>query len=79
LQEQAVTFTVEVNCPTARVETGTVTFVTGDVTLSAVTLNGQRAKITTSVLPKGTNQITATFSGTADIAGSAGSVKQTVD
>jgi Bacterial Ig-like domain (group 3)/FG-GAP-like repeat/Abnormal spindle-like microcephaly-assoc'd, ASPM-SPD-2-Hydin/FG-GAP repeat len=60
------------------VPVGTVTFTTGTTTLGVVSLAGGKAMLTTSALPVGTAMITATYNGTANIAGSAGTVVQTV-
>ncbi len=78
-QGQPVTFTARVTSLTARV-TGTVTFTAGAATLGTVLLSGGKTSLTTSTLPKGSNQkITATYGGTANIVGSAASLRQTVN
>ncbi len=78
-QGQSVTFTAEVTSLTARVA-GTLTFTADAATLGTVTLSGGKASLTTSALPKGNNQkITVTYGGTANFAGSAESLRQTVN
>jgi Bacterial Ig-like domain (group 3) len=76
---QAVTFTAQVTSPTVHV-TGTVTFTVDGTTLGTVTLSGGKARITTSTLPKDTNEkIIGAYNGTDDIAGSRVSLSQTVN
>ncbi len=58
---------------------GTVTFKAGPVPLGRPTaVTGTAASVTLRVLPPGTTTITATWSGTPDATGSAGTVKQVV-
>jgi sugar lactone lactonase YvrE len=59
--------------------TGTVTFTLGSTTLGTVTLSGGSASLSTTTLPRGTDAITATYIGTANIAGSSGSITQQVN
>jgi hypothetical protein len=74
---QAVKFTATVKSPTV-VPVGTVTFTVGTTTLGQVSLAGGKASLTTSVLPKGTTTVTATYNGTSNITGSSVSAVQTV-
>ena len=77
-QGQPVTFTANVTSLTARA-TGTVTFTAGGTMLGSASLSwGGKASVTTSALPKGSNTITATYNGTANILGSTGSIIQIV-
>lgn len=78
-QGEAVKFTAHVTSATTHV-TGSVTFTAGSAALGTVALSSGKATLTTSALPKGSNQtITATYGGTSNIVGSAGSVNQTVN
>ncbi len=74
---QKVTFTAIVSSPTT-LPTGKVTFMAGSVKLGTVTLSGGQATVTTSTLPSGQTTVTATYGGTANVDGSAGSVVQDV-
>src|SRR5208283_1836751 len=74
---QNVTFKATVKSPTV-VPVGTVTFAAGTTTLGTVSLAGGKASLATSALPAGTTTVTAIYNGTGNIAGSAGSVAQTV-
>ncbi|RSL17574.1 VCBS repeat protein [Edaphobacter aggregans] len=59
--------------------TGTVTFTSGGVTLGSASLNGSGvASITTSVLPVGSDSITASYPGDGNYTQANGSVTQTV-
>jgi hypothetical protein len=75
---QSVTFTATVTSTTTSV-TGTVTFTSGGQALGTITLTGKKAKLTTSTLPVGSDEVTATYNGTSNIAGSVGSVTQVVN
>ncbi|MEW2436099.1 Ig-like domain-containing protein [Streptomyces caniferus] len=80
---EAVTFTatVAVTSPGAGSPTGTVTFVidgAGGGTLTG-TVTGGTASVTTSTLEPGTHNVTATYSGDANFAGSVGTDTQTVN
>lgn len=78
-QGQPVTFTAKVTSPTSTV-TGAVRFSANGATLDTVTLSGGKASLTTSALPKGSNEkIIGTYIGTANITGSAASVLQNVN
>jgi Big-like domain-containing protein/VCBS repeat protein len=77
-QGQAVTFTAKVTSPTV-IPTGSVTFTAGTTILGTITLSGGKASLTTSALPLGTTNITASYSGTADIIGSHASLMQVVN
>lgn len=74
----SVKFTATVQSATVT-PTGTVTFMAGATSLGTVNLAGGHASVTTSTLPAGTTTITATYNGTTNINGSAGSVVQTVN
>ena len=77
---QSVTFTAAVFSATAQHVTGTVTFTEGSVTLGIVALSAKKASLTTSTLPQGSNQkVTATYGGTANTAGSAATLSETVN
>ncbi len=77
---ESVTFTATVTNGADPVTTGTVEFTDGATSLGApvpLDANGQ-ATLTTSALATGTHTITATYSGTAELATSTGSVVQVV-
>lgn len=76
---QSVKFTATVTTNTGVAATGTVTFTFGANILGTANLSGGKASLTTTALPRGTDGITATYSGTANIASSAGSVSQQVN
>jgi outer membrane protein assembly factor BamB len=64
---QSVTFTATVSNGSANVPTGTVTFLNGTTTLGTATLNSSGvAAFTTSTLPAGTDEITASYGGDAN-------------
>ncbi len=75
---QAVKLTAKVASSTTKVK-GSVTFTVGATMLGTVTLTAGSASLTTTTLPPGTDKITASYGGTADIAGSAASVSQVVN
>ncbi|OLE16451.1 MAG: hypothetical protein AUG83_02945 [Acidobacteria bacterium 13_1_20CM_4_57_11] len=75
---QSVRFTATVTSATVT-PTGTVTFSSGATVLGTVNLAGGRASLAATTLPRGTNTITATYSGTANISGSSGTVAQVVN
>jgi len=77
-QGQSVQFTAKVQSPTV-VPSGSVTFTAGSTNLGTVTLTGSKASLTTANLAAGNVTVTAAYNGTADIAGSSGSVVQTVN
>jgi hypothetical protein len=78
MQGQSVTFTAVVVSPTTA-PTGTVTFTAGASVLGVATLNGTgRARVTTATLPVGSNTVTATYSGSANVSGSSGALVQIV-
>lgn len=71
----SVSFTVTINSTGVGIPTGTVTFVTGTTTLGSVSVapasgGAFQAALATTVLPVGTNTITATYSGDANYVGS---------
>ncbi len=61
------------------IPTGTVTFTQGATTLGTATLAGGNAGLTTTALPSGSDMVTATYTGTANFAGSSGTIAQTVN
>ena len=68
---QSVTFTAQVASAIAGTITGNVVFFDGQTTLGQATLDAQgRATFTTTTLPTGTREITATFEGDATYAAS---------
>jgi len=75
---ESVTFTAIVRSATA-FATGSVTFTAGSTTLGTVSLTSGSAKLTLSTLPAGTTAVTATYPGSANIAGSAASIIQIVE
>jgi hypothetical protein len=77
-QGQSVTFTATVTSATTK-PIGTVTFTSGGQTLGTITLSGGKAKLTISALPLGSDQVTATYSGTSNISGSKKSLTQVVN
>jgi hypothetical protein len=78
---QSVAFTVTVTSGGSPVTSGTVTFQDGNIILaSAVALNGNgQAAFSVSSLTAGTHTITVSYSGTATLLSSSGSVVQTVN
>jgi Bacterial Ig-like domain (group 3)/FG-GAP-like repeat len=72
---ETVTFTATVNASQA---TGTVTFLDGTTTIGSGTLSGGQATLSTSALAMGTHNITASYAGTSNIAGSTSSVLQQI-
>jgi hypothetical protein len=77
-QGQAVTFTAKVTSPTV-IPTGSVTFTAGTTVLGTVSLSGGKASLTTSTLPLGSSNITASYNGTANIIGSKASLIEVVN
>jgi subtilisin-like proprotein convertase family protein len=75
------TFTATVTSSGSPVTTGTVQFADGATNLGApIAVNGSgQAALTTSALAEGSHPITATYSGTASLLTSNGSVTQVVD
>jgi outer membrane protein assembly factor BamB len=64
---QSVTFTAKVSNGSNQIPTGTVTFSNGTTTLGTGTLNSSKtATFTTSTLPAGTDEITASYGGDAN-------------
>jgi len=76
---QSVTFTATVSAQYGGTLTGTVAFSEGATVLKTVTLRAGKAVYTTTRLAKGSNTITATYSGSAEFAGSSNSVVQRVN
>jgi hypothetical protein len=78
---QPVTFTAtnKAVAPGAGVPTGTVTFSNGSTTLATATVVNGVAKLTISLLPVGSDSITATYSGDENfLASASASLSQTV-
>ena len=76
---QYVTFTATVSRQFSGTPTGTVLFSNGGTTLGTVSLSGKPAVFTTTVLPVGTDSISAAYSGDTNFAGStSNSVSQVV-
>ena len=75
-----VTFTATLspNPPSAGIPTGTVTFVTNNVALGAVTLAGGVAATNTAVLPVGSTTVEARYTGDANFNGVTNSLTQVV-
>jgi Bacterial Ig-like domain (group 3)/FG-GAP-like repeat/FG-GAP repeat len=76
---QSVTFTATVSPEYAGTPTGRITFKFGTKVLGAVTLSGGTATYTTSTLPKGSDVITAGYSGSANFTTSSASATETVN
>jgi len=70
---QNVTFKATVTSPTTK-PTGTVTFMDGTTVLGTGTIAGGKASYSTAALSAGSHNITAVYSGTANITGSTTSV-----
>jgi N-acetylneuraminic acid mutarotase len=67
---QSVTLTTSVSGQFGGTVTGTVTFSNGSTSLGSVSLSGNSAGLTTTVLPSGTDSITAVYNGDTNFAGS---------
>ncbi len=76
---QKVTFTATVVGQFGGKVTGTVTFKDGTTTLGTVNVGEGKATYKTSALATGTHDITATYGGSSDFAGSSASLTQTVN
>jgi trimeric autotransporter adhesin len=76
-----VTFTATLspNPPSAGIPTGTVTFVTNNVALGAVTLTGGVAATNTAALPVGSTTVEARYTGDANFIGVTNSLTQVVN
>jgi len=76
----SVTFTATVSSTVGAIPNGeTVTFKMGTTVLGTGATSAGNASLTTSSLPAGSFNITATYAGDANFASSSGSVKQTVN
>lgn len=75
---QAVKFTITVTS-NGGVPTGPVTLTNGTTTLGTVALSGGKAAFSINSLPQGTNQITATYAGSAGYAGASATLSQVVN
>ena len=75
---ESVTFTAIVRSATA-FPTGSVTFTAGSTNLGTATLVSGTAKLAVTSLPAGTNTVTATYTGSANVAASSGSILQYVE
>jgi hypothetical protein len=74
---EAVTFTAKISSPTVT-PTGPVTFTAGKTVLGTAQLSGGKATFMTSLLPAGSDVVTATYCGDSTIAKSSASVKPVV-
>ena len=75
---ESVTFTAIVRSATA-FATGSVTFTAGSAVLGAGTLVNGIAKLAVATLPAGATTVMATYSGSANVAGSAASMIENVE
>jgi hypothetical protein len=75
---ESVTFTAIVRSATT-FATGSVTFTVGSTTLGSATLMNGLAKLAVTTLPAGADVITATYSASANVAGSSASMVQNVE
>jgi len=76
---QPVTFTAAVAPEFSGTPAGTVAFYDGTRLLKTVTLSGGLASYATSKLASGMHNLTATYNGSTDFAGSSGGLTQTVN
>ena len=74
---ESVTFTAIVKSATA-FATGSVTFNAGSTVLGTATIYNGSAALAVTTLPTGATDVTATYTGTANVAGSFGSIVQYV-
>jgi uncharacterized lipoprotein YmbA len=75
---QSVKFTITVTS-NGGVPTGAVTVANGTTTLGTVALSGGKAAFSINSLPQGTNQITATYAGSAGYASASATLSQVVN
>ena len=75
---ESVAFTAIVRSATA-FATGSVTFTAGSIVLGTATLANGSAKLSVATLPAGATMVTATYAGSANVAGSAASMNQSVE
>jgi hypothetical protein len=73
-----VTFTATINSPTVTPK-GTVVFMSGTTLLGTFQLNGGKAKLNISSLPKGSNPISVTYSGDSNASESSVALTQSVE
>ena len=78
LRNQSVTFTAIVTSAYSATPSGTIAFSDGSTVLATVPLVNGVASFTTSTLPKGSQTITAAYSGDADYASNLASLTQIV-
>jgi hypothetical protein len=76
---ESVTFSATVTATTSGVPTGSVTFKSGTKALGAATLVGGVASISTTTLAKGSDTITASYSGSPNFVGSSTALTQVVN
>lgn len=76
---QSVTLTATVSPQFSGTPTGSVSFKLGTKLLKAVTLSGGSASYSTTTLPAGADNITATYNGSADFSSSSASMTQNVN
>ena len=74
---ESVNFTAIIRSPTA-IATGSVTFTSGSTVLGTATVVNGSAALAVTTLPAGTTNVTATYTGTPNVAGSAASMNQNV-
>jgi hypothetical protein len=67
-----------VRSPTA-IPTGSVTFTAGSTVLGTATIYNGSAALAVTTLPVGATSVTATYAGSANLAGSAASMTQYVE
>jgi hypothetical protein len=75
---ESVAFTAIVRSPTA-IPTGSVTFTAGSTVLGTATIYNGSAALAVTTLPVGATSVTATYAGSANLAGSAASMTQYVE
>ena len=79
IQGQSVKFTATMTSTGAR-PTGTVTFTFGTTTLGTAPINGKgQAVLSTKALPRGSDEVTASYAGSTDYSAATTTVTQTVN
>jgi hypothetical protein len=76
---QSVTFTASMTPQFGGTVHGTVTFYDGTTALKTMSVSGGAARFTTSTLPVGSHNITATYNGSLSFTGSSASLTQQVN
>jgi hypothetical protein len=78
--DQMVTFTATVSSAAGAPPNGEmITFQSGQIFLGSAPLSGGKASVTTSVLPRETDRVVATYAGDSNFASSTGTVVQVVN